>query len=133
MEPASLANSSYEIQQRTCGRVHRGFSAAFSNGCSASFSNRILHFSGIFQRTVTCPVDFYLNSPMDFQWHSPIYFYFCDFWCAMLPCVWARRPRIAGQLIMIIIMILISLSLSIHIYIYIYIIIMIVIMIVRIY
>ena len=39
-------------------RNHRGFSVAFSDGCSVSFSNGISWFSRSFQRIVTCPADF---------------------------------------------------------------------------
>ena len=48
-------------------RNHRGISVACSNECSVAFSNGISLFSGIFQRFVTCPVDFHWSCPMDFQ------------------------------------------------------------------
>ena len=43
---------------------------------------RLSLFSGIFQRIVSCP--------MDFQWHFPMDFHICDFWCVIF-C-----PRPAG-------------------------------------
>ena len=45
--------------------------------------------SGIFQRIVTCPVDVYWNSPMNCQWHSPMYVHFV--W--IMVC--NRLPRLA--------------------------------------
>ena len=56
-------------------RNHRGFSVACSKGISL--------FSGIFQRIVICPVDFYWNCPMDFRWHFPVEFHFCEIWCVI--------------------------------------------------
>ena len=61
-------------------RNHRGSSVAFSNGLPMVFSNRTSLFSGIFQRTVTCPVDFYWNRQMNVQWHFPMDCHFCEIW-----------------------------------------------------
>ena len=36
-----------------------------------AFANGFSLVSGIFQRIVTCPVDFYWKCPMAFQWHLP--------------------------------------------------------------
>ena len=61
-------------QSRRLGK-HRGFSAASSNDLSL--------FSCMFQRIVTCPVDF--------QWHFPMEFHFCgDFRCEIV-CPDRRR------------------------------------------
>ena len=58
---------------------HRGFSVAFSDGCSVACSNKSSLVSGMLQRIVTFPVDFHWNPQMDLQWHSPIELPFCDF------------------------------------------------------
>ena len=65
-------------------RNHCGFSVAFASGCSVAFSNGISIVSGSFQRIVTFPVDLHWNYyPLDFQWHSPMEFHSCDFWCVI--------------------------------------------------
>ena len=53
-------------------RNYRGFSVALFNIISL--------FSGIFQRIVTLPVDYYWNFPMDFHWHYPMAFHFYEIW-----------------------------------------------------
>ena len=62
-------------------------------------------FSVIFQETITCqlyvpkdsflPVDFHWNCPMDVQWHFPLEFHFCDFWCVIF-CPEDRSPTNGG-------------------------------------
>ena len=64
-------------------RNHRGFPAAFPNGCSVAFSNVISLFSCMFQRIVTCTVDLYWNCPMDVQWHFPMDVYVWNVWCVI--------------------------------------------------
>ena len=49
-------------------RVEADFTS--HHGCSL--------FSCSFQRIITCPVDFYLNHPMDCQWHFPMEFHSDD-------------------------------------------------------
>ena len=46
-------------------------------------------FMCIFQRIVTCPVDFHWNLPMDFQRHFPMTLHSCDFWRAFF-CPYAQ-------------------------------------------
>ena len=60
---------------------HRGFSVAFSNGCSVAVPNGMSFVSGICQRIVTCPVDFYWNCPTKIQWHFSTDFHVCEIWC----------------------------------------------------
>ena len=57
-------------------RNNRGFSEAFSNGCSVTFSNNLSLANGISRRIVTFPVHFHWKCPMDFQWRVPIDFPF---------------------------------------------------------
>ena len=57
---------------------------AFSNGCSGAFPDIISLVSGMFQRSVTFPVDLNWKCPMDVQWHFPMEFHFCDFWCVIV-------------------------------------------------
>ena len=63
-----------------------------------AFSDNISLVSGIFQRIDTFPVDLYWNCLMDFQWHFPMEFHFCDFFCVIFrpePTV-RRRMRVSG-------------------------------------
>ena len=53
-------------------RNHRGFSVACPDGFPVASSNMCFVVSGIFQRIVTCPVEFYWKCPMDCKWHFPI-------------------------------------------------------------
>ena len=66
-----------------------------------AFSNIVSLVSGIFQRIVTYPVDYYWTCPMDDQWHFPMEFSCCDVWCVIFcpgksaaervrACAWAR-------------------------------------------
>ena len=64
-------------------RNHHGFSVAFPNGFSAVCFNKVVSVSGMFERIVTFPVDFYWNCPMAFQWRFPMEFQLCAFWCVM--------------------------------------------------
>ena len=73
-------------------RIHRGFSVAFSNGCSLAFFNAISLVSCIFQRIVIFPEDVHWNCPMAFQWHFPVDFHVCDSWCEILCPDLGSRP-----------------------------------------
>ena len=50
-------------------------------GSSASNINSLI--SSMFERLVTLPVELYWKCAMDFQWHFPMEFHFCDFWCVI--------------------------------------------------
>ena len=56
---------------------------AFSDGLSVAVSKGFSLFNGIWQRIVTCPVDLYLDFPVDFQWHFPMESNCCAFWCVI--------------------------------------------------
>ena len=90
MTPIPMSSARPTLGTKDCTRNrrltnHRGFSVAFSNGLSVAFSNGISHVSGMFQRIITCPVDFNWNCRMDFQWHFRMDFHCCEFWCNILP------------------------------------------------
>ena len=68
---------------------HRGSPVASSTGFSVACSNGSSLVSGMFQKIVTCLVDFAIQIPSGFQWHFPMDFHFCDFWCVIVcpdPC-----------------------------------------------
>ena len=81
-------------------RNHHDISVAFSNGLSVAFSNLILLFSGIFQRSATFPVDFHCNCHIDFPWHFPIEFHFCDIWRVIFCPSWCVMFPLSTILIM---------------------------------
>ena len=70
-----------------------------SNGLPAALSNTCSLFSGIFQRIVIFPVDFYCAFPMDVQSHSPMEFHLCDFW-RVIVCPDVRAPPRLGAILL---------------------------------
>ena len=80
LQPALTQGQNIARQKLTPQKSSWMFSG-ISQQISVSLSNGNSNVCGISQRIVTCPVDFYWKCPMVSQWHFPMEFHVCGFWC----------------------------------------------------
>ena len=83
-QPSSRAIRGERLHARNRRLInHRGFSVAFSNGCSMAVSNELSFVLWYFPKVCHFPSGFSLEFPMDLQRHFPMDLNCCEFWCVI--------------------------------------------------